>query len=128
MSYLDDLFGLQGKTAVITGGAGAIGTVMSEALLNAGAQVMIWSRSQESINAALEKISLPASEQDRLAGMQVDTGDENGVARALAKTVSSFGVPDILINGVGGNIGKSPLVEQDMELLKRFCISISWQV
>lgn len=51
--------------------------------------------------------------------MQVDTGDENGVTRALAKTVSSFGVPDILINGVGGNIGKSPLVEQDMELFEK---------
>ena len=36
MSYLDEMFGLEGKTAVVSGGAGVIGTVMSEALLRAG--------------------------------------------------------------------------------------------
>ena len=37
MSYLEKMFGLQGKTAVVSGGAGVIGTIMSEALLKAGA-------------------------------------------------------------------------------------------
>jgi len=45
MSYLDDLFGLAGKTAIVSGGAGVIGTVMSQALLKAGANVVIWSGS-----------------------------------------------------------------------------------
>ncbi len=36
MSFLDDLFGLDGKTAIVAGGAGVIGTVMSGALLKAG--------------------------------------------------------------------------------------------
>jgi len=108
MSYLDEMFGLHGKTAVVAGGAGAIGTVMSEALLRAGARVMIWSRSQKSIDLALEKMRMVSDTEGRFAGMQVDTGKEEEVKEALLETASSFEVPDILINGVGGNIGKSP--------------------
>ena len=119
MSYLDEMFGLHGKTAVVAGGAGAIGTVMSEALLRAGARVMIWSRSQKSIDLALEKMRMVSDTEGRFAGMQVDTGKEEEVKEALLETASSFEVPDILINGVGGNIGKSPLVEQDMEIFEK---------
>ena len=119
MSYLDEMFGLQGKTAVVSGGAGVIGTVMSEALLRAGANVMIWSRSQESVNQALEKMKEVEGGSDRIAGMQVDAGSEEEVDRALQETISSFFQPDILINGVGGNIGKYPLIEQDMELFEK---------
>lgn len=119
MSYLDEMFGLHGKTAVVAGGAGAIGTVMSEALLKAGAKVMIWSRSRESIDIALEKLKVIPDSDGRLSGMRVDTGKEDEVKNALLKTVSSFATPDILINGVGGNIGKAPLVEQDMELFEK---------
>ena len=57
MSYLDDLFGLSGKTAIVSGGAGVIGTVMSEALLKAGANVVIWSRTRASVDQAIEKLA-----------------------------------------------------------------------
>lgn len=119
MSYLDEMFGLSGKVAVVAGGAGAIGTVMSEALLKAGAKVMVWSRSQESVDKALERMKAIPDCADRVGGMQVDTGKEDDVNEALAECVQSFGVPDILINGVGGNIGKAPLVEQDMEIFEK---------
>lgn len=119
MSYLDELFGLHGKTAVVAGGAGAIGTVMSEALLQAGARVVIWSRSQESIDKALERMKGVADSDDRVTGMQLDTGSEEQVSKGLEAAASLFGDPDILINGVGGNIGKAPLVEQDMELFDK---------
>ena len=119
MSYLDEMFSLQGKTAVVAGGAGVIGTVMSEALLQAGAKVMIWSRSQESIDSALKRLQTVPDSDSRISGMQVDTGREEEVSRALEKTAEVFSVPNILINGVGGNIGKSSLVEQDMEVFEK---------
>jgi len=119
MSYLDEMFSLQGKTAVVSGGAGVIGTVMSEALLKAGAHVMIWSRSKESVDNALDKLKQVKDSGGRVAGMQVDAGIEEEVKKALEETVSSFFAPDILINGVGGNIGKFPLIEQDMELFEK---------
>ncbi len=119
MSYLDEMFGLHNKTAVVSGGAGVIGTIMSEALLQAGARVMIWSRSRESIDAALEKIRQVPDSDGRVAGMQVDAGKEDEVEQALQETAASFSQPDILVNGVGGNIGKYPLIEQDMELFEK---------
>ena len=83
MSYLDEMFGLDGKTAVVSGGAGVIGTVMSEALLRAGARVMIWSRSQESVDSALEKLQEISGSETRVAGMRVDAGKEDEVEQAL---------------------------------------------
>jgi NAD(P)-dependent dehydrogenase (short-subunit alcohol dehydrogenase family) len=119
MSYLNEMFGLDGKTAVVSGGAGAIGTVMSEALLKAGAKVMIWSRTQDSIAVALKRLKQVPDSEGWVDGMQVDAGIEEQVEKALLATADSFGVPDILINGVGGNIGKYPLIEQDMELFEK---------
>ena len=43
-SYLDSLFSVQGKTALVTGGATGIGRMMAEALVRAGARVLICSR------------------------------------------------------------------------------------
>jgi NAD(P)-dependent dehydrogenase (short-subunit alcohol dehydrogenase family) len=54
MTYLDDLFGLSDHTAIVAGGTGAIGTAMSEALLRAGAKVIIWSRSDRSLSQVRE--------------------------------------------------------------------------
>lgn len=119
MSYLDDYFGLVGKTAVVSGGAGVIGTTMSEALCRAGAKVAIWSRTRESLDQAVEKIKLAGGAPGRLIGIQTDAGDEDQVRRALDDTIAAFGAPEILINGVGGNLGKNPLVETDMDQFRR---------
>ncbi|MEJ2170457.1 MAG: hypothetical protein P8X90_33590 [Desulfobacterales bacterium] len=46
LNYLEEIFGLQGKTAVVAGVVGAIGTVMSDALLRAGANGVVRSRTR----------------------------------------------------------------------------------
>ena len=112
--FLDTLFGLSGKTAVVSGGAGAIGTVMSDALLKAGANVVVWSRSQQSVDVFLDRYKdTPLG--SRLKGMAVDTGDEEAVSKALEFTRQCFATPQILINCVGGNIGKSAFLDIDMD-------------
>ena len=115
MSYLEELFGLKGKTAIVAGGAGVIGTLMCEALLNAGANVAIWSRTQASIDKALEKLTQSGSSTGQIAGLQVDTGDEAQVIQGLQQTVDTFGKPHILVNAVGGVVGKAPFVETDIQ-------------
>lgn len=119
MTYVDKLFGLYGKTAVVTGGAGVIGTAMSRALLKAGANVIIWSRSQESVDEAMEKLANLADVEGKVVGMQVDTGEEDRVGDALKRVIDLGYTPDILVNGVGGTRGKCALVEQDMDAFQK---------
>ena len=111
MSFLDEMFSLEGKSALVAGGAGVIGTMMSKALLKAGAKVIIWSRTRASVDAALASLADDAPSPDRLSGQQVDTGDEDQVKKGLQHAVSQYHAPDILINAVGGNLGKAPFVE-----------------
>ena len=115
MTYLDDLFGLSGHTAIVAGGAGAIGTVMSEALLNAGANVIIWSRSDQSLSHVREKLMRATNSPERIFTYRVDTADEQEVAQALADCQAEAGPADILINAVGGNMGKSDFIETDLD-------------
>ncbi len=117
--YLTQMFGLENQIAVISGGAGVIGTEMAKALLQAGATVVVWSRSKESIDHALAQLKPYAESSNQIGGGQVDAGDEDGVKEALLNVEKSFGVPQILINAVGGNIGKSAFVESDIETFKK---------
>lgn len=115
MTYLDDLFGLSGHTAIVAGGAGVIGSVMSEALLNAGANVIIWSRSDQSLSQVREKLMRAGESPGRIITYRVDTGDEQEVAQALTHCRAESGPADILINGVGGVMGKCDFIETDLE-------------
>ncbi len=115
MSYLEKLYGLTGQTAIVAGGAGVIGTAMAGALLEAGAHVVIWSRTQASVDQALEKLRNDTEKTQRLAGRQVDTGDEEQVQQALEAACRHFPDPGILINAVGGNFDKGPFIETDPE-------------
>ena len=119
MSYLDDLFGLTGKTAIVSGGAGVIGTVMSEALLEVGANVVIWSRTRASVDQAVQKLATSEKFSAHLSGDQVDTGSESQVAAGLKATVERFGHPDILINAVGGNLSKAPIPETEIDQFEK---------
>lgn len=119
MSYLENMFGLKGKTAIVAGGAGVIGTVMSEALLNAGADVMIWSRTRKSIDRAVGRLKESTGASGRVKGLRVDAGVESEVVDGLKASEEAFGPPEILINGVGGNIGKAPFVETDIPLFEK---------
>ena len=115
MEYLEKMFSLKGITAVVSGGAGAIGTVMSDALLRAGANVVVWSRTSESIAAFLERYKESPEIRKRAHGMQVDAGDEKAVADAFDRCTEHFSLPEILINGVGGTRGKMKFIDIDLQ-------------
>lgn len=119
MSYLDDMFGLYGKTALVTGGAGAIGTVMCEALLKAGANVIIWSRTQGSIDQAVDYLKNIEDCPGTVGGLRCDAGVEESVKETLLKSIEMYGSVDILVNGVGGNIGKSSFIDMDIATFEK---------
>jgi NAD(P)-dependent dehydrogenase (short-subunit alcohol dehydrogenase family) len=115
MDYIKRMFSLEGQTAVITGGGGVLAGAIAEALLNAGAAVSLWGRAAESLDKAEEKLSNLTGMSGNIYKMVVDTGEVDAVKDALYATEERTGPPDILINGVGGNIGKSPFIETDPE-------------
>lgn len=119
MNYLEKMFTLNNKTAIVSGGAGAIGLAMSETLLKAGANVVVWSRSKESVASAVHHLESLDGATGTIHGQHVDAGDETQVRDALREADSHFGAIDLLINGVGGNIGKSSFIDTDIETFKK---------
>ena len=115
MSYLDDMFGLSGKTVAITGGGGAIASALSEGFLKAGANLSLWDIKQEFADSAVGRLSELTGASDRIQGLEVDTTFEESVAQAAAATEKRFGSLDILVNAAGGNRGKSAFVDTDVK-------------
>lgn len=109
-SYLEKTFSLTGKTAVVTGGGGVLGTDMACALARAGAKVLLWDVREEALAQAKGKIE-KAAESGKVTTRKVDLMDEAEMTAA----VEAAGDFEILVNACGGNRGKAPLIEQDME-------------
>ena len=115
MGYLEELFGLSGRTVVITGGSGVIAGAMAETLLRAGATVSLWGRHEETLAEAAGRVGAAAgAEEGRIAWTVTDASSEVSIQQAIGKTTERFGRIDVLINAVGGNRGKSAFVDTDM--------------
>ena len=95
---IQQLIDLSGKTALITGGAGYLGTAFSNALAECGARVILTSRTQSRAEAAID--SLPGNDH---VALTLDQKDEDSITSAFASAVEQAGTIDILINnGTGG--------------------------
>jgi NAD(P)-dependent dehydrogenase (short-subunit alcohol dehydrogenase family) len=115
LNILHELFSLADHTAIVAGGAGVIGSAMSETLLKAGANVIIWSRSDRSLAQVRSKLMQHTDKPDRIYTCRVDTADEKALSEALARSQKELGTADILINAVGGNIGKTDFIDTDLD-------------
>lgn len=95
------LFRLDGKGAVVTGGAGVLGSVIARALAEAGAKVIIADRlTAEAERVAAEIVASGGSAK----GLFLDVFDEASIHACCDGAVAELGQIDILINGVGGNM------------------------
>ena len=91
-----------GKTAYITGGSSGIGLAAAKLFAGAGANVAIFSRSRQKLDAALPTIEAArASVGQKFLAVQLDVGNHTDVDAKMAATVRSFGVPDVLVNCAG---------------------------
>ena len=104
MNYLEKLFGLSGKTAIVTGGGRGIGQVVACGLAKAGAEVVIISRS-----GAEETVDLICRDRGRAYELRADVTEEEQVDRALAEIVRRSEKVDILFNNAGICIHKDTL-------------------
>jgi NAD(P)-dependent dehydrogenase (short-subunit alcohol dehydrogenase family) len=99
--YLEDLFSLGGRIAVVTGGSSGIGAGMAAALARAGARVVLVARDTGRLGAAAASMRGRGGE---VAWVSADLADRAEVARAAAEAESAFGPPDILVNCAGINL------------------------
>lgn len=122
MAYLDELFALKGKTAVVIGGTGELCGAMAGALANAGAHVILVGRSQEKGQARLERIrQCPnAAQADFIA---CDIGSRFDVESLLKESLQRSKRIDILINGAGINSATPFLEISDEEMLRIFQVN-----
>ncbi len=106
-SYLSDLFGLGGKTALLAGGAGAIGSAISEGLARAGATVIIHDLSQERLDRLAQDFAAKGVE---FTGLQADLSTAEAAGELVARAKEITGRIDILVNLQGANRRK-PIAE-----------------
>ncbi|MEX0344548.1 MAG: SDR family oxidoreductase [Rhizobiaceae bacterium] len=105
MSILDDLFGVAGKTALVTGAATGIGRMAATGLVQAGARVLIASRKGEDCAAVageLNKLDAPGSAE----GFAGDVSSEKGIAALVEEVKSRTDKLHILINNAGVTWGE----------------------
>ena len=95
-----DHYGLQGKTAVVTGGSGVLCGEMARALGRAGANVVVMARSVEGVSRVAQEIREQGGQALPLA---CDVLDEDALVDAREEILKHFGGLDILVNGAGGN-------------------------
>ena len=100
MSYLENLFSLSGKTAVVIGGTGALCGSMAEGLASAGAEVVLVGRSEEKAQARLAKIEESGGSAYFIAA---DVGTKEGIESLLTQVLEKSEKIDILVNGAGVN-------------------------
>ena len=98
--YLNSIFGLEGKTAVVIGGTGELCGAMAEGLAQAGAEVVLVGRSQEKADARLAAITEKGGVGYFVAG---DLSSKAGIKKLLDAVIERSGKVDILVNGAGTN-------------------------
>ena len=109
---LKEWFGLEGKRALVTGSSRGLGREMALALAEAGADIIITGRTQETLDATAADI--------RALGRQAwticsDMADPEECEASCERILAEIGPVDILINNVGNRDLNVPIVDETLE-------------
>ena len=99
-AYLKSVFGLEGKTAMITGAAGGIGAAISEGLAYAGAEVALCGRTLEKCQALADRINANGG---KATAYHLDVSDMSEIVPRVEEIVARYGKIDVLFNVAGIN-------------------------
>lgn len=103
MSLIDDLFGLEGRVALVTGGSSGIGRAMASHLARAGAAVIHAALAGEEAGLQ-EAVAEVESNGGRAAHVTCDVSNLDELPGMVERARSFFGAPDILVNAAGVNL------------------------
>jgi NAD(P)-dependent dehydrogenase (short-subunit alcohol dehydrogenase family) len=106
-----DLFRLDGRTAIVTGGGRGLGQYMAEALSDAGANVVICSRKLEPLEEVRDEIQARGG---KALAVACDVTDPEDVEKVVSEAEEAFGTVDILVNNSGATWG-APAAEMPLE-------------
>lgn len=115
--YLNKLFDLEGKVAVLFGGTGELVGAIAQSYASAGMKVVLAGRSQEKAEQRIAKIREATPEAETLfVSGEVNSRDD--IANTLQATLDKFGQVDVLVNGAGVN-SPTPFLEITDEEFQR---------
>src|SRR5262245_40084725 len=97
-----DIFNLSGKVALVTGGSKGLGKAMARGLVEAGADIVISSRHEDELRAALDEILSGTQRRGRY--VVADMSRRADVERLARTALDQVGRIDILVNNAGTNI------------------------
>lgn len=111
-----NLFCIEGKVAIVTGGYGVLGGSISRHLAQQGANVVILGRNEDKGNALVKEIN---ENGGKSLFIKCDVMDENQLIESREKILSIYGKLDILVNAAGGNVPGATLApDQDFYTMK----------
>ena len=111
MSFIEEMFTLKGKNAVIVGGGGVLAGAMAEGLAKAGANIAILDLNIENAKTQANKVSAFGVKS---IAVEVNVISEESIAKAKAEVDEKLGRTDILINAAGIN-SATPFFELKMD-------------
>lgn len=99
---LNKLFGLSGKTALVTGGTRGIGLMIARGLLQAGARVIVSSRKADAVDQAVTQLA----EFGEVRGIPADLSRQEECTRLAAEVTADTDALHILVNNAGATWGE----------------------
>ena len=111
--HLDQLFGLQGKVALVTGASSGLGVEFAQGLAMAGADIAVVARRLERLQAVAKQLEAFGV---RAHAVQADLRDEAQIDAALQQVQETLGPIDILVN----NAGIAPVSRAERHTLDRW--------
>ena len=111
-AYLNELFNLDGKVAVVIGAGGYLCSEMARAFARAGCAVAVLDLRLEKAKAVEDEIRSMGFE--RVVSIGIDVAKKQDHTAALERVLAAFGQVDILVNGAGIN-GPTPFLQLGLE-------------
>lgn len=99
LAELTRMYDFSGRTVVVTGGTGVLGSEMVRALVGCGANVALLARNLDKADALISELAGPG----RCTAVRGDATRQDELEQAAETVIAEFGQVDALINGAGGN-------------------------